>query len=261
MNGKSYSLSLGMLFKKYHCAKCGSVLKTEQTHRIVTKDDKDYFEFHDARKFPQRDYDVYGQQFKCPLCNSRITYDEQCIIARIQKQQGYHVLAGSEIKTYYKACKERHIRSRLISSIVFAVLFALLGGFLFYFTNAEKTTATLLQTGIFFLIFCVVSVVSVIRSHQGYTTHTTRRGHSYETKMLLEKLHTCCTNNRQTIAVSNRCYCFHCKASMDHGEITDYLEDGQTARCPHCGVDAIIPDGVDASINDDIIAQMHDYWF
>ena len=261
MNGKSYSMPFGMVFKKYHCAKCGSALKTERTHRVVTKDDKDYYQFHSRGKFPRRDYDVYEQRFVCPGCNSRITYDEQCIIARIQKQQGYHVLAGSEIKTYYKAYKEQHIRSSRILGTLVAIVFALLGSLLFYFTNAEKTTTTLMQAGIFFLIFAVIGTVGVIHARNGHTGIFTQYGHSYETKLLLEKLHTYSTNNKRNIALSNQCFCFHCKACMDRSEITDYLDDGQTALCPRCGVDAILPDSIDESIDEDIIAQMHEYWF
>lgn len=261
MNGKSYSLSLGMLFKKYHCAKCGAVLKTEQTHRVVTKDDKDYYEFHDRGTFPLHDYDVYNYRFKCPNCHARISYNEQCIIERIQKQQGYHVLAGSEIKTYYKACKEQHMRSTLISRIVCAVIFILFMSVLFYLFGSERTTQSLTYTAILSLAAIIIAVIGVIGVYNGHSPYVATQIHSFEKKVLLEKLRTCSSNNRQTIAISDRCYCFHCKASMDHSEITDFLEDGQTAICPHCGVDAILPDYIDENINEDVVSQMHDYWF
>ena len=42
MKGKSYSIPFGMVFKKYYCSKCGTKLEKEKTHRVVTKNDKDY---------------------------------------------------------------------------------------------------------------------------------------------------------------------------------------------------------------------------
>ena len=73
-----------MVFKKYHCAKCGTKLKNEKTHRVVTKDDRDYYQYHDLGTFPHRDYDVYEYRFACPKCGARVSFDEQRIIAGIQ---------------------------------------------------------------------------------------------------------------------------------------------------------------------------------
>jgi len=42
MNGKSSSIPVGMIFKKHYCSNCGARLEKECTHRVVTKDEKDY---------------------------------------------------------------------------------------------------------------------------------------------------------------------------------------------------------------------------
>ena len=39
MKGKSWSIPVGMVFKKYYCSKCGGKLVKSKTHRVVTKDD------------------------------------------------------------------------------------------------------------------------------------------------------------------------------------------------------------------------------
>ena len=87
MRGKSYSVPGGMMFKKYYCAKCGTKLEKERTHRVVTKNDRDYYRYHKRGRFPQPDYDVYDYRFQCPGCDSRISFDEQRIIEKIQKQK------------------------------------------------------------------------------------------------------------------------------------------------------------------------------
>ena len=102
MKGKFISIPYGMVFKKYYCSKCGTRLKKEKTHRSVTPDDKDYYQYHDYGSFPKRDYDVYGYQFQCPVCKARISYDEQCKIRRIQKKQGTTILSSAQIKDNYK---------------------------------------------------------------------------------------------------------------------------------------------------------------
>ena len=48
---------------------------------------------------------------------------------------------------------------------------------------------------------------------------------------------------------------------MYRGEIERYIDDGQTALCPKCGIDAIIPDSIEESVDENIIAEMNEYWF
>ena len=81
------SIPFGMLFKKYYCSNCGVKLEKEKTHRVVTKDDRDYYQYHEYGMFPLRDHDVYGYRFRCPSCKKRTSFDEQCVIERIQKQK------------------------------------------------------------------------------------------------------------------------------------------------------------------------------
>ncbi len=113
MKGKSYSIPLGMVFKKYYCSKCGTKLEKEKTHRVVTKDDKDYYQYHEYGMFPLHDYDVYSYQFKCPSCEERISFDEQCIIERIQKKCSRFVLSPAEIKENYIACRKENNRMKI----------------------------------------------------------------------------------------------------------------------------------------------------
>ena len=85
MRVKDIGIPIRMVFLKYHCSNCGAKLTKEKNHRIVSKDDVDYFSYQDRTTYPRLDHDVYGYHFKCSKCQNRYSYQYQCIINRIQK--------------------------------------------------------------------------------------------------------------------------------------------------------------------------------
>lgn len=80
-------------------------------------------------------------------------------------------------------------------------------------------------------------------------------------KTYLKKLHQYCTNNKKLISKANKCYCFFCMKEMKSEEIVDYLSVEETAICPYCGIDSIIPDSINDEVNITIIKEMNKYWF
>jgi hypothetical protein len=36
------------------------------------------------------------------------------------------------------------------------------------------------------------------------------------------------------------CGCFHCLQVYEATEVIDWIDDGETPLCPHCGVDAVM---------------------
>lgn len=261
MKGKSWSIPAGMIFRRYHCAKCGAKLEKEKTHRVVTKEDKDYYQYHDAGTFPRHDYDVYGYRFKCPSCNARVSYDEQCVIRQIQKKQSSRVLSAGEIKSNYKECKQRRDRMILFDRVVTPLVSIPLFEVLYFFFATDRTKDDLLWSVLVGVFFTAFFVAGAIRSYRGNYRSKYRYTYSHEKKMQLERLHAYSANNRSLITVSDRCYCFYCKQSMYRGEIERYIDDGQTALCPHCQIDAIIPDSIAETVDENIIAEMNEYWF
>jgi len=248
---KHYSLPLGMVFKKYHCAKCGAQLQKERTHRVVTKDDKDYYRYHSYGQFPRRDCDVYGHRFKCPGCGARISFDEQCIIEVIQKKQGHTVLSSAEIKSNYAEGKEHHHKRVLLKSILTSIVFILIVFALFCISNSDRSS---MHIAIFLAAAAVMAVGAILR-HKGAFSY------SYEKEAQLKKLHTYSTHNRSRIAVAGKCYCFYCKAAVESREIQDYTDNGQTAICPKCSHASIIPDSIDEPVDEKTIAALNEYWF
>ena len=65
-------------------------------------------------------------------------------------------------------------------------------------------------------------------------------------------------NNRDLIA--GRCGCFRCLSTYLADRIGDWVDDGRTAICPVCGVDAVLSAATDA-ITEDALDQMHRRWF
>ena len=132
---------------------------------------------------------------------------------------------------------------------------------LMYIFDKDKSDKKLIVYSLIYQILTIYSVFMTIRSYKG--KHVLRRNQDYsnEQKQKLEKLHAYCTNNKKLIERSDKCYCFHCKKTIDGNEIIRYLTEEDTAFCPYCGVDAVIPDAIDEEINEELIEDMNNYWF
>jgi hypothetical protein len=67
--------------------------------------------------------------------------------------------------------------------------------------------------------------------------------------------------NRSDLQKSNLCGCFHCLGMFPPNEIQDWTDDGETALCPKCGVDAVIGSISEYPIQREFLSRMHDHWF
>ena len=76
---------------------------------------------------------------------------------------------------------------------------------------------------------------------------------------VLKSTHYDCSLHRTLVEKSKLVGCFYCQAKFPPSEITEWIDDGTTALCPHCGIDSVLPDSVDLS--DEMLRAMHDYWF
>lgn len=52
-------------------------------------------------------------------------------------------------------------------------------------------------------------------------------------------------HNRSQIKEGVPCACYFCLQIIDGGEIDEWADDGDTAICPRCNVDAIVPNETD----------------
>ncbi len=91
------SIKVGLLFRRMYCFKCGTKLKRRRTSHLYKKGEVGY-------KEDRHGYGHYilgplpSQQIRvqyvyiCPNCKQITTYDQQCIIAKKQKQAKTKIL-------------------------------------------------------------------------------------------------------------------------------------------------------------------------
>jgi hypothetical protein len=68
-----------------------------------------------------------------------------------------------------------------------------------------------------------------------------------------------CSLHRKAMERSERVGCFYCLRLFQPSDITEWIDNGETALCPYCGIDAVLPDS--AAISPEFLKAMHDYWF
>ena len=91
------------------------------------------------------------------------------------------------------------------------------------------------------------------------------------TKADFDSLHRYSSNNRELLAKSDLAGCFYCRNIFPAREIQDWvdgkqvesgeLDDGVTALCPRCGIDSVLPAAAPITLNENLLAEMHDHWF
>jgi hypothetical protein len=94
---------------------------------------------------------------------------------------------------------------------------------------------------------------------------------------ILKELHNYSANHRKSIEASNMCGCFYCLTMFKPPEITEWVDryiprsgpakydfsEGQTALCPKCGIDAVLPDNTGYMVlyPEITLKAMSEYWF
>jgi hypothetical protein len=63
------------------------------------------------------------------------------------------------------------------------------------------------------------------------------------------------------IQASASCGCFYCMHVFGRQEIKEWTDEGQTALCPHCGIDSVLGSASGYEISVPFLTQMHSAWF
>ncbi len=66
--------------------------------------------------------------------------------------------------------------------------------------------------------------------------------------------------NRVAVCESEVSGCYACKRIFSSPMIREWCDDGRTACCPYCHVDAVVPESGDLEITPEWLTTMHDYW-
>lgn len=71
--------------------------------------------------------------------------------------------------------------------------------------------------------------------------------------------------NWESVKISRLCGCYYCRSIFPSSEVTenDWVPDlhGRTVLCPRCSIDTVIGDASGIPIQEDILEELHDYWF
>ena len=68
------------------------------------------------------------------------------------------------------------------------------------------------------------------------------------------------SHHRKELQASEVCGCFYCTKSFPPHAIRDWI-GADTARCPHCGIDAVLGSASGYELTPDFLEQMKHHWF
>lgn len=68
-------------------------------------------------------------------------------------------------------------------------------------------------------------------------------------------------HNRKDIERAQICGCFHCMKIFASSEVKEWTDNEDTALCPHCSVDAVLPELLDYKLSEEILKKLNTYWF
>ena len=82
----------------------------------------------------------------------------------------------------------------------------------------------------------------------------------------VREAHTQSAIHRTEIESSDICGCFYCRTTFKPNEIKEWVDEnkdghGQTALCPHCGIDSVIGSKSGFRLDVDFLKEMNRYWF
>ena len=77
----------------------------------------------------------------------------------------------------------------------------------------------------------------------------------------LERAHKTSIRHRAQIEGSDQCGCFYCLKTFAPSSIHEWCDQGQTALCPHCGIDSVLGSASGFPLSAEFLVQMQKRWF
>ena len=81
------------------------------------------------------------------------------------------------------------------------------------------------------------------------------------TKEEMKGIHSHTLRNRKEIEASDNCACISCMGAFPASEVEAYIDDGETALCPLCGIDAVIGDCTGISMDPTTLNKLNKEFF
>lgn len=67
--------------------------------------------------------------------------------------------------------------------------------------------------------------------------------------------------NKALLGISGKAGCYSCCKVFPAHEVKEYTDEGETALCPHCSVDAVVGDASGYLITEENLKVACKYWF
>ncbi len=75
--------------------------------------------------------------------------------------------------------------------------------------------------------------------------------------------HTLTFENKEILNKTTKCGCIHCLEIFSANELDEdlFIDKGNTALCPYCMVDVLIPESDKYPLTKEFLQKAHDFWF
>lgn len=93
------------------------------------------------------------------------------------------------------------------------------------------------------------------------TRNTVYRKQEAAAPDLVEQAPKLSIRNRSRLAGASRMGCYFCIQLFPVNAVQEWADDGETAICDYCGVDALIAETADVPLNEELLARMMERWF
>ena len=74
-------------------------------------------------------------------------------------------------------------------------------------------------------------------------------------------LHKQSFSNKASLKKGNKCGCFHCQKIFNTDEISDWVNNDETAMCPYCGIDSVLGEDCGYPLTRELLYIMHTLFF
>ncbi|MBR6800918.1 MAG: cytoplasmic protein [Eubacteriaceae bacterium] len=68
-------------------------------------------------------------------------------------------------------------------------------------------------------------------------------------------------NHKKMLRNMQKCGCFYCLKIFSSQMITRWIDNGNTALCPFCGIDSVIGESSGVPITKEFLRKMSEEWF
>lgn len=68
-------------------------------------------------------------------------------------------------------------------------------------------------------------------------------------------------HNREKLEKVSECACYYCYKIFPPSEIQEWVDKNNTAICPYCLIDSVLPIYEESEKDIEALTKMHEYWF